>query len=419
MAGFVPGGSPSESPELCYGMWTSCAFPVLFDDVSPSDVKDAFYLWFREQGRPLPDPPYAAPFLGESEGSTSDSTSSAEASDDNGASSSDVESDVESEHRESRCSGTLSTTEAAADHGLLDHSFPSLSSPRASFDVESASEYDSDSDCYSPWSHLDEDGTQPSHDLGLHSRASVAPPSPSAASIGNLSSTLSSWNDQELEIDGHGASEGALRNQEDEDDASNSGLYYDDSFTNSAELLDFMFYDGGLLFDAVDDEYSPSSAEVDVDPHAPAISAPSLSETDSSATPSSSHEPGGCSLAPMHCVTEGGELNAAADKTHPDDGESVEGTRPWEDSLPPPAESLVSRDGVRSTEGGVKECECAVPPPASTSLPIQEAAQGSTGAAVGCGAKRGREEEEDSDDAATAGPSNKVSFCGPAWSCIP
>ena len=239
-------------------MWSRCDYPVLLDDVSPSDVKEAFRLWFRELDQPLPDLLCTSPVPSESEGSPSGSDASTEESDGNETSSS---SDVESEGEESHSSDCLDTTEAPSGQMLLDPSLPLYSPLRAPFDVQSAweSNPDSDSNWYLHQSHSGDGETLSQHDLDLLSQASIAPPSPSSTSISELWSSLNPLDYLGFESGGDDALVGAFRDQEDEGYDPAGGVHYAESVPVAARLLDFGFHgDDDLLFE----EYLclPSSA---------------------------------------------------------------------------------------------------------------------------------------------------------------
>lgn len=411
-AGYVPGGSPSESPELCYGMWSRCAFPAMFDDVTPSDVKAAFRLWFRELGRPLPDVLYAAPMFGDSEGSPSDeSTESVESSDE--LSSSDVESDAGSESAESSSSDSFHPIEAAACHAPHVPSYAFPSSSRAFFDAESGSDSDSD------W-HPYEDDDQTRLLLGsVHlSEPSVPPPSPSSASIGDLSSYSSSWNDHDRGLDVSNASGKAVCDQEEDDIVAARGLYYADSTTSCA---DFVFDGDDLIFDASKDDFytlfTPSDDEL---PPPTTAVASRLDEVDRPTLPSSSRELASEFLGTGPRETEGKDLDPTVAKAKPAVGDEVAAAPDLQESLPSLAISGVTPEEMCSAEDGTKEHERVVAQLASTSQTGVEVTQASTSATMIRGTKRKREAEEASDDVDDmAGPSTKVSFCGPALPCIP
>ena len=242
----MPGVSPSESPDLCYGMWSRCDYPVLFDDVSPSDVKEAFRLWFRELDQSLPDRLCAAPVLTESDGSPSGGDASTEDSGGNETSYSNIESDGE----ESPSSDSLDATEAPSGQTLLDPSLAFYSPLRAPFDVQSTWECDSNSDSnwYLYQSHSGDGETLSQRDLDFLSQASFAPPSPSSTSISGLSSTFNLLDYLDFESGGDDALDGASRDQEDGGYDPAGGVHYAESI--AAGFLDFSFHgDDDLLFE--------------------------------------------------------------------------------------------------------------------------------------------------------------------------
>lgn len=390
--GCMPGGCPSQSPAICYRMWSDCSYPILFEDVSRSEMEAAFRLWFQDLGQALPD----ALLSEDSEDSSSDDDASYECSSYGEQSLSDADSESESE-----CGSSRNGSEplAAASNSS---SYTSPASPYNLVDVESAwssKETDDDDDWdFRAFDAADVDSRPPSS-LGLFSTtASIHPPSPSVESTDAFSLALTEDDYSQPETDAWILAEDAAA------DDSYPGL----RSAYAASRRDSISYPAGSLFDVSNADVEPHG---DYDSNGYSLALPGLcfgtSSRSSSGTPDSSRP------SAEH-REDSGDRDSSAQKALTECLEDAAATLSDNGSLA--LESIFDLEDMLSTADAAEEPEPAEYAPASTRPPSEAATRPSASSATKRGKKRARESEDDSNHAATAGLSTKVSHLGPARS---
>ena len=387
-AGCIPGESPSRSPAICYRMWSDGSYPVLFKDVSQSQMKEAFCLWFQELGQTLPDGLVPE---------ESDEDSECESSSEEDELYFDAESESESESE--YASFSRSGPSAAARNSESSHPPPtSTGSPRAFFDVDSASssseasgeDDDEDEDWRFNMSEARAAGSQRLVGIGLLSKPSTVSPSSSRESTDDLSLAIPQGDDSKPEAP-----------NDECDDASVDEWFYGIQPPSAEVQCPSTGYHATSLFDVLNEDgvQSPESRD-DHDVRSSFALPESCFATSSH---SSSHVPDG----PYSGAAPGEEYTETSLSTDPNSAERPDGvaaTASTDGLLP--LESIIHWEKLLFTFDAAEDREPVQQAPASTIPSSVEVAQASTSS----GRKRARESEDESEDAALAGPSKKVSY---------
>ena len=367
--GCMPGVCPSQSPAICYRMWSGCSYPILFEDVSRSEMEAAFRLWFQDLGQALPD----ALASEDSEDSLSDDDASYECSSCDEQSLSDAESESESERGSSQ---NRSEPLAAARDSSSHISPASPASPTSScnlVDVDPASSAsetgdDDDSD-WDPRAFDTEDvDSRPPSGPGLFSRAaSIHPPSPSVESTDAFSLALTEDDYSQPETDAWDLAE----------DAAADDSYLGLRSAYAVSRRDSISFPAGSLFDVLN---------ADVEPHGDydasySLALPGLRFGTSSHPSSGTSDGSRLSAEPREY---GGDYDSSAQEALTECLDDAAATLSDDGSLF--LESLFDLEDLISSADAAEEPELVEYAPASTHTPSDVAMRPSTSS----GTKRGK-----------------------------
>lgn len=386
----MPGSEPSQSPSICYRMWSGCSYPVLFEGVSQSDMKAAFRLWFQELGQPLPD----ALVSDESEDSSSDDDTSYECSSDDEQSLSDAEYETESE---SDTSSNASVLPAAAGDPRSSYPSPaSPGSPYAFLDVESAS---STSDTYD--GDGDDADSLPPNDLGPLSKPSSASPSPSVEPEDDLFLALMYDGYSQLETGTCDLIEGA--SNDGNGNAAADEWILELKAARTLPECESMSYQAPSLFDVLNEDRVPSPVANDDNDSLYSLVPTDFCFDTSSRSSSQGYVGSYFGEASGEEDSDHGLLAADVFAEYLDDAAATVSN---DESLS--LGSILELEELLSTIDAAEEpgpLQCA----SESARPLSESAsQPLTSSAPTRGKKRARELEDETDYAATAGPSTKV-----------